>query len=273
MNPIAVSSWSLHKKLGYAYENGPGKNEPFVRTTPWGAGDITLDQLPAALAAHGFMRLELCHFHLASQDVEYLKDVGANFRKHGVVIQTLLIDDGDITNASTRVRDRAWIAGWVQSAAHLGAENARVVAGKQKPSPETLEFAASGLKEFAALGKSLGVRVVTENWFDLLAGPREVLHVLDGVGPDLGFLADTGNWRGASKYADLEAVFGRADLCHSKAHFPELMKLDEADYGACIRAGKRAGYKGPHTLIFDNDGNEWEGLKVERAFVEKVLEE
>jgi hypothetical protein len=273
MNPIAVSSWSLHKKLGYAYENGPGKPAPFARTTPWGAGEITLEYLPAALAAHGFTRIELCHFHLANHDADYLKDVGPNFRKHGVAIQTLLIDDGDITNAETKVRDMAWIARWVHSAAHLGADYARVVAGKQKPSSEALALSVAGLKELSALGKSLGVRVVTENWFDLLATPRDVLHVLDGVGDDLGFLADTGNWRGITKHADLEVVFARAELCHSKAHFPTLMKIDDVDYGACVRAGKRARYSGPHTLIFDNDGDEWEGLALERALVEEVLAE
>ena len=47
------------------------------------------------------------------------------------------------------------------------------------------------------LGKAQGVRIVTENWFDLLSSPREVHHVLDAVGDQLGFLADTGNWQGA----------------------------------------------------------------------------
>ena len=46
------------------------------------------------------------------------------------MIQTLLIDDGDITNPATRARDLTWIASSIEAAALLGAENARAIAGK-----------------------------------------------------------------------------------------------------------------------------------------------
>jgi sugar phosphate isomerase/epimerase len=267
-NPIAVSTWSLHRHLGYSYDNGPGTAEPYVKADTWGKGSFSLEQLPGELAARGYFRCEVCHFHLASRDKDYLAALGVRFRDAGVVVQTLLIDAGDITDARTRDRDLAWIEGWITAAAHLGAENARVVAGKQKPTPATLKLSVDGLKKLAVLGKSLGVRVVTENWFDLLATPREVHHVLDAVGPDLGFLADTGNWHGASKYDDLQSIFARAELCHSKTSFAPGLLIDAADYGACIKAGQRAGYAGPHTLIFDNDGDEWLGLAAERAFLQ-----
>lgn len=265
--PIAVSTWSVHNLLGVTYANGPGDIPTGVAQPTFGAGSVAFEDLPMELAKRGYTRVEICHFHFASQDPDYLAKVRNAFEASGVTIQTLLIDDGDITNPATRERDLAWIASWIDTAALIGAENARVVAGKMKPTAQTLALSIDGLKQMTALGKSRGVRVVTENWFDTLSTPEDVHHVLDAVGPDLGFLADTGNWGGATKYSDLQSIFARAELCHAKCDFGPGLVIDADDYGQCVKAAKRAGYTGPFTLIFASEGDEWAGLDAERAFI------
>ena len=264
---IAVSTWSLHNLLGITYANGPGVTATGIAEPTFGPGEVTLEDLPAELAQRGFFRVEICHFNLASQAPAYLAKIRHAFEASGVVIQTLLIDDGDITDPATRERDLAWIAAWIEAAALLGAENARVIAGKAKPSAEALALSVDGLKSMAALGKARGVRIVTENWFDTLSTPQAVHHVLDAAGPDLGFLADTGNWSGPSKYADLASIFARAELCHAKTDFGPGLVIDADDYRQCIKAARDAGYAGPYTLIFASEGDEWAGLEAERAFV------
>lgn len=244
-NPIVVSTWSVHNLLD----------------------KISLEALPAELAAHGFGRVEICHFHLASQAPDYLRAMGKLFREHGVVIQTLLIDDGDITNPLTREKDIVWISSWIESAAKLGAENARVIAGKAAPTEAALKSSVDGLKLFASLGVKHSVRVVTENWFETLSTPEAVHHVLDAVGSTLGFLADTGNWHGATKYADLQSIFASAELCHAKTSFAAGLKLDENDNAKWLAAAKAVNYKGPYTLIFADEGDEWQGLAIERKFI------
>ena len=268
-NPFAVSTWSLHRKLGIAFENGPSDVAPFKKVERWGAGEFTLAELPAILAAKGFYRCEICHFHLAGQSRSYLESMGASFRKSGVVIQTLLIDDGDISNPKTCERDMAWIAAWIEAAGFLGAENARVIAGRQKPTAAALSLAIAGLKQLVGVGRQHNVRIVTENWFDLLSSPKEVHQILDGV-EGLGFLADTGNWSGAHKYADLQSIFARAELCHAKTGFGAGLKINGDDFGACVKAAQAADYRGPYTLIFDDDGDEWQGVQAERDYVEAM---
>lgn len=118
------------------------------------------------------------------------------------------------------------------------------------------------------LGRTQGVRVVSENWFDLLWSPKEVHQVLDALGDEVGFLADTGNWHGAMKYADLESIFRRAELCHAKCSFGAGYAMDRDDFGRCLDAAMQAGYTGPFTLIYDGpDDDEWAGLALEREFV------
>ncbi len=245
-NLIGVSTWSVHHVLE----------------------KIALEALPAELAARGYGRVEICHFHLSSQDPDYLRGIGRLFREHSVVVQTLLIDDGDITNPATRDSDLQWILGWIASAAHVGAENARVIAGKAVPSEAALTLSVDGLKICAARGVELGVRVVTENWFATLSTPAAVHAVLDAVGPTLGFLADTGNWHGPTKCADLQSIFARAELCHAKTSFAAGLKLDEADNAKWLAAARASNYTGPFTLIFADDGDEWQGLAIERQFIE-----
>lgn len=267
-NPIAVSTWSLHHHLGYSYDNGPGRDAPYVKADTWGVGAFDLLQLPAELAKRGYFRCEICHFHIGSLDRSKLENIARAFSNAGVTIQTLLIDDGDLTDVATLDRDKAWIASWIKAAAILKAENARVIAGKSKPSSETLALSVAGLKEMVSLGAKLGVKVITENWHDLLSTPEAVHHVLDHV-EGLGFMADTGNWSGASKYDDLASIFVRADLCHAKAGFNVGLKMDATDFSNCLAAAEQGHYKGPMTLIFMDAGNEWDGLQLERQFIQQ----
>jgi sugar phosphate isomerase/epimerase len=268
-NQIAVSTWSLHHHLGFSFANGPADAPPFVKHPTWGAGQFDVLQLPFELASYGYTRCELCHFHVGSLDPMALSEIAGAFASAGVVLQTLLIDDGDVTNAATRQRDIAWMNQWIEAAAGLKAEHVRVIAGKALPTAETLALSVSALRPMVALGAGLGVKVVTENWYDLLSNPAAVHHVLDQV-PGLGFMADTGNWSGATKYADLASIFARADLCHAKAEFADGLQLNAPDFAACLKAAQQAGYAGPMTLIFADAGNEWDGLAVERRFIQNA---
>jgi sugar phosphate isomerase/epimerase len=268
---IAVSSWSLHRTLGYSHANGPSGRADAPAAPTWGQGSLKLLDLPAALAAHGYGRIELCHFHIASLDPVYLEELRDAFRSAGVMIQTLLIDDGDLTNPAMRTRDMAWIHRWIDGAARLGAVHARAIAGKQKPSAENIALGISGLRTLVHSAATQGVKLVTENWFDLTSTPEAVHQILDGVGSDLGLLADMGNWSGPTKYADLQSIFARAQLCHAKVSFAAGLKMDEADYRQCLEASRAAGYEGPYTLIFADDGDEWEGLEAERQFIVNFL--
>src|SRR5947209_5563436 len=183
---LAMSSWSVHRALGIKFPNAPDNDVVAPAEASWGPGELTLMELPRAVARIGIDRLHICHFHLANRDPAYLGEIRAALAAAGVALETLLIDDGDITHPRERQRDIDWIGRWIGAAAALGAKRARVIAGKQKPSAETLDLAVQGLGELARRGKAEGVRIVTENWFDLLAGPREVEDVLDRLDGEVG---------------------------------------------------------------------------------------
>lgn len=264
---IAVSTWSLHRLLGTIYPHDLTTNEIGPMHERYGEGETSLLGLPSILANHGYHRLEIVSFHLRSRDPVYLGELRDQLRVTNVRLQTLLIDAGDISHPEHGGRDARWIAGWIEVANELGADHARIIAGKQKPTPETLQRSAKALGMLADMNAGSPVRLVTENWFDLLASPEQVHWLLDQLDGRVGLLADFGNWHGPDKYEHLQSIFARAQLCHAKARFID-GDLDEADYGQCIAAAEAADYRGPYTLIYDNDQpNEWTGLAMERDFV------
>jgi sugar phosphate isomerase/epimerase len=264
---IAVSTWSLHRYLGTIYPHDTSTDAISDGDDRYGEGEESLLGLPSVLANHGYDRLEIVSFHLRSRDPVYLGELRDQLNVSGVTLQTLLIDAGDMTDPVNGAGETRWIAGWIDVANALGAQNARIIAGKQKPTPETIARSVAGFKELLALNAGSPLKLVTENWFDLLSTPDAVHEVLDRLEGQVGLLADFCNWTGPDKYEGLKSIFPRASLCHAKASF-QGGQLDEADYGLCVGAAEETGYTGPYTLIFDADHpGEWAGLAQERDFI------
>ncbi len=209
----AVHSWSLFRTLGRLVAPG---SMPSGDLPEGGGGALDLLGLPAGLARHGFVSTQLCHFYLASRDPAYLAEVRAAFAEAGVELECLLIDDGDVTHPTSGAAQQDWISGWLDAAVALGAPRARVVAGKQAPTDDTLALAARRLSDLAE--RHPEVRVVTENWHALLPDARSVERLLDD-GEDfrrcLGVLRDAG-------YA------GPLALVHDGPDPDEWGRLDEA---------------------------------------------
>lgn len=269
---LSTSSWSLHRALGSTFPDAPGREGPRLGQPTYGEGDTALLDLPARVAKLGIRTLEICHFHIANTDPGYLAELRAALDAAGVELFSLLIDAGDITDPSHHTRDVAWVASWIAVAGQLGAKCARVIAGKAEPCAETLALSAAGLRQLADRGADAGVRVMTENWFALLARPAEVNALLDRLEGRVGLCVDFGNWRGPTKYDDLEAIMPRGESCHAKAHFSPEGDLDSTDFRRCLAMTRAAHFSGPYTLIYDGPSDdEWAGLRAEIAEVQPFV--
>ncbi|MEO8393136.1 MAG: TIM barrel protein [Chloroflexota bacterium] len=266
---LSTSTWSLHRALGLTYPDSPAQPNTGSAQT-YGSGNITLLDVPAKLAAAGIHTLEICHFHFPSRDPGYIGELRAALKAADVEVFSLLIDDGDIAHPTDSQRDLEWISGWIETAALLGAHCTRVVAGKTSPSEEALERSIKGLKTLVERGKANNVRVMTENWLNLLATPDYVRRVMEAV--DIGLCADFGNWRGATKYEDLAVIMPYAESCHAKCSFSAAGEPDRDDYVRCLELSQAAGFSGPYTLIYDSASvDEWNGLAVEASMVQPYL--
>ncbi len=268
---LSVSTWSLHRQLGRPEFTSPA-NGMHIPVETHNKGSISLLELPNRIAEFGIHTLEICHFHLPSVEKSYLSELRGALSDADVELFSLLIDDGDITHLSESARDIAWIENWLDIAGELTATCARVIGGKAAPSESTLAQSRNVLGHLAERAETVGLRLMSENWFSIFSTPDNVNTILGGLDGKVGLCLDFGNWRGATKYEELTAIASWAESCHTKAHFTSARELEKDDYIQCLELTQKAGFSGPHTLIYDGPGpDEWEGLAVEREIVTPYL--
>lgn len=257
---LALSTWSLHRRLGQSYTDTPNGR---IGTPTWGPGSTTLLDVPREASENGFAALEVCHFQFPSTEPAYIAQLKKAFDQAGVKFLSVLIDDGDLTHPSAEERKRSTdvIKFWIQIASDLGAERVRIIAGKQSPGENgtNMRIAAEAIKALATYASSKNVKIEIENWHELLDTPEAVLELLDLTDQAIGLKVDFGNWPTPRKYDDLPIIAPLATSTHAKAHFTD-GKMDIDDFVRCCEICKSAGFSGPHALVFDTEGDEWAGI-------------
>ena len=268
---VSVSTWSLHRTIGdppiYGADNGHA-----IPTTAHGKGLLSLLELPSHIASFGIHTMEICHFHLPRLDKGYLTELRSALQAANVELFSLLVDEGDITDPVNAARDLAWISSWLSVASSLGAKRMRVIAGKAAPSEAALEMSIRGIQHLIPRAETLGLRLMTENWYGLLSSPAPVHALFQRLEGKVGLCFDFGNWRGPTKYSDLQSIAAYAESCHAKAYFTPADEMNENDYRHCLDITRLAGFSGPYTLIYDGSSpDEWAGLQQERQVVQSYI--
>lgn len=267
---VSVSSWALHPLLGTVAPGRPGDPDARLMAPHAGDGKTTLLTIPGELAAHGITTMELCHFHLESRDPSYLTDIRQAREATGVELWNLLIDDGDLTDPANADRDRAWVQGWIDTAAELGARCVRVIAGKQPTTQETLARSRNQMLALTMEAYLRGVHVMTENWFALLSSPPPVKTLIENGNGAIGLCLDFGNWSGPTKYDNLAAIAPLATSCHAKCNYQN-GKPDIEDYKRCMNLLRDADYSGPFTLVYAEAERVWETIDEQKALIAPYL--
>jgi len=253
MSRFAISSWSLDGLL---------------------RSGVPLADIPEQCAQHDIHTLELCHFHLPTMDGTYLRLLRQALDNAGVELSKLLIDAGDLTapDPAQRSSDVQLIQGWIDTAAGLGAQEVRVDAGHQPPTPEVIEWSARGLRQCADHAVQYGLRTVTENWHATAQEPATLLKILKLCDGRIGLCADTGNAEAtADKYHTLAQLFPHASSVHFKARYTTAGDVEMGDVERCCHLLQEAEFNGVITLIYAEKENEWEGIEQLRTAVEQYL--
>ena len=264
----AVSTWSLRRTLGnFIAEDSAVDGGRFVEL-PTIVGGLTLLEIIPELAKRGYTAIQIVHFHLKSLDNQYLDSVRKALQEHNITLDALLIDDGDLT-ADPIEPQLAWYDAWLEVADILGAKRARVCAGRSEPTPALLKASALHLANLAS--KHPNVRIVTENWMEMMPDSDSVQTVLSTAGDSVGLLIDLGNWSSPEKYDELARIAPGAETCHAKCAFTE-DGPDEEDFRKSLSVLKDAGFNGPLALIYDGpDDDEWSALDQEWKIAQDVF--
>ncbi len=275
MSYLSLSTWSLHRNLGP------------LRWTVWNEETGTLDtaiqeqpllhtllELPAEAAKRGYQAVEICHFHFPSTEPDYLAQVKQAFASAGLSFDTLLLDYGDITSSNpARVEaDLAYIRQWIEIASLSGAKQIRIVAGEAPPTDdEAISLSAARLAELSAYGRTLGVKVITENFKSLTSTGDSSKKLLDQWGEYAETITDFGNFKGQLKYEEIALTTPLSVSVHVKPQYDPDGIPDEAELRRCLDTVASAGFNGAYVLIYDGPGDMWEGMERVKTIVSPYL--
>lgn len=204
---------------------------------------------------------------------EYLLQIKERTFRLGLDISgTAIGNDFCLAEGPARKEQLQLTRQWIDYAASMGAPVIRIFAGRV-PKGDTeeaaLERCVAGINESVAYAASKGVVLALENHGGITATPEQLLAIVKRVddSPWFGVNFDSGNFRTADPYGDLEKIAPYAVNAQVKvAISPENKAKQPADLGRIINILKQANYRGYVVLEYE----EQEDPKVE---IPKLLDQ
>jgi len=274
---IIVSSVSLHRHLPLARtrrdESGvkrSGQTEPAEEP-------ISVTDFPRIIKErYSVNKVELWQMHVLSQEPEYLAEVKGGLEEAGVSVVNMPIDVGNISleNPDRRAEDIAEIKTWIDTAEYLGSLCVRVNSGHAQDIEHfDLQITINSYKELAAYCASKGMTLLLENHGGISADPWNIIKLVEGVAsPAFKLCPDFGNFEDEVRYKGLKMMFPHAAMVHAKTFdFNEAGEQDRFDFGRCMEIAKASGYDGPISIEFEGMGDEYEGIALTKALIERYL--
>ncbi|WP_274650724.1 sugar phosphate isomerase/epimerase family protein [Paenibacillus humicola] len=263
-NRLSISSWSLHRCLGplrwTVWDDAAKTQSVKIEDQP---SELELTELPKAAAERGLSFLELCDFHFPSRDETYLTELRRAFDDANVKFHTLLVDYGDISSPDPvrRSSDIQYLKGWIDTAKAAGAASVRIVAGEQPANDkEAIMRSVQALQELERYAEGSGVAVVTENFRELTSAVSSWSQIVDGVGGDFSTIIDFGNLAAAEKEDGVRYGAPKAHSIHAKPDY-ENGVMNEERFIRMLSILDEMGCDAPVSIIFDRQGNMWEGIE------------
>ena len=243
---------------------------------------LTLLEVPAAVAAHGFRYFDLSILQIPSIERSYLVELRAAFEESKVEIFQLLVDRGEVGSPDSVERSDSIrrTKRWMEVASELGATGIRYVPGDSEPTSETIRFSGEAFRELADYAVQLGLKPATENYKLTNYEADDLLRIIELSGREYGLVADFGNANGPNKYDRLTRLLPRATSIHAWALTNEDGTLNAAEFRRCLTMARDSGFDGPIMLqggyVPDSWGwaaDVWDGVDQLRAEVQAVFHE
>lgn len=188
---------------------------------------------------------------------DYLNHLKQLTFRLGLDISGTAIGNDFCTTGDARKRQLAQTRAWIDHAARLGAPVIRIFAGRI-PKGDSYEAAVercvAGINESLDYAARKGVFLALENHGGITATADQLLQIVKAVQPSpwFGVNFDSGNFRTADPYADLEKIAPYAINAQVKVEMhPEGKGAEPADLKRIVKILKDAGYRGYLVLEYE----------------------
>jgi sugar phosphate isomerase/epimerase len=204
--------------------------------------------------------------HLKSAEPDYLRHLNGAFKKAGLRVVNLPVDEPvDLCSSRSRAQDtgQAVYTKWVEAAVILGSPGIRVHA----PEGE-MDCAVRALKTLSKYGAQKNIVINLENDNPRSEDPYRVLKIVETVNsPYLHALPDFCNSmliKNDRQYNEraLQALFPHAfNISHVKDIEVDEGKVYRVDVDRIFAIAKKAGYRGYFSMEFEGAGDPYEGTR------------
>ena len=153
---------------------------------------------------------------------------------------------------------------WIDRAAVLGAPHIRVFAGALQGTSqqEAKKLSIEAFEECCDYAGKKGVMLGLENHGGIVSEAADILEIVRAVKSDwFGINLDTGNFRTADPYRDLELIAPYAVNVQWKAEvFPRGAQKQPADLPRIVKILRDAGYQGYVALEYEAEEDAWKAV-------------
>jgi sugar phosphate isomerase/epimerase len=230
---------------------------------------MTLFEFMDFAAKQEIQAVELTSYYFAETTKGYIKKLRDHADKLKLAVSGVPVrSDFCQLDDTKRQADVDHVTTWVQHAAALGAKTVRIFAGNL-PKDDTLEKAqkrvVESIEKCLPAAEKAGVILALENHGGITGTPEQLLALVKPIkSAYLGVNIDTGNFKTADPYADVEKIIPYGVVCQLKTEVFPSGKKQDADLKRLIGLLKTGNYHGYVALEYEAAGDP----KVE---VQKVL--
>lgn len=241
---ISISAYSLHRNIG--------------------EGNVSmLDFIGIASERYGVHAVEL-NSPFFENSPGYLKRLKDALEEHGVAVQNIAVDLGNIADPDESKRVE-WVnknADWLDVARRIGCRSIRVNAGHAEDGEAGLRRSIESYRRIVRRAKRLGMMVLLENHGGYSSDPASILKYVSLLGTaNFGTCPDFGNFDPAIRYMALEKVAPYAKFVHGKTYeFDAEGNETTLDIPRIIKILQQAHYNGFVSVEYEGRGDEYEGI-------------
>ena len=202
-------------------------------------------------AEQGLGATELTGYYFPQKvTTEYLLNLRQLTHRLGLAISgTAIGNDFCLPEGDARQQQLAECREWIDYAAIMGAPAIRIFAGKvpQGDSEEaSIERCVAGINECLKYASTKGIFLALENHGGITSTPEQMMKIINQVddSPWFGVNFDSGNFKTADPYADLEKIAPYAVNAQIKVAIAPDGKKQPADFSRIVGILKNANYRG-----------------------------
>ena len=250
---LSLAAYSFHRQMAR-------------RGTPSqiAAATMTLEKFIDFCAEQELAAAELTSYYFPRQVTpEYLVSLKQRTHRLGISISgTAIGNDFCVIEGSARDKQLEDCRRWIDYAAIMGAPAIRIFAGKV-PKGETEAAAitrcAAGINESLQYAAKKGVFLALENHGGITSTPEQMFRIIEQVeeSPWFGINLDSGNFRTADPYGDLEKIAPLAVNAQIKVMMNRDGHKEPADINRIISILKSVGYRGFIALEYESQADPW----------------